>query len=91
MSGKKIKVLFVDDEPAIRMTLSAILEQEGFQVTTAATVPEALDYIRKDRFDLLLSDMNIGGAGVDRLDSAWFGAGCALKEKAWASASAMIA
>ncbi len=31
------------------------------------------------------------GAGVDRLDSAWFGAGCALKEKAWTKASAMVA
>jgi hypothetical protein len=27
----------------------------------------------------------------DRLDSAWFGTGCALKEKAWTEASAMIA
>ena len=30
------------------------------------------------------------GAGVDRLDSAWFGAGCALKERAWTKASAMV-
>jgi phage/plasmid-like protein (TIGR03299 family) len=27
----------------------------------------------------------------DRLDSAWFGSGCELKEKAWAQASALIA
>ena len=40
-----------------------ILEQAGFQVTTAATVPEALDLIRKEQFDLLLSDMNIGQPG----------------------------
>jgi phage/plasmid-like protein (TIGR03299 family) len=30
------------------------------------------------------------GAAVDRLDSAWFGAGYALKEKAWAKASALV-
>lgn len=30
-------------------------------------------------------------AGADRLDSAWFGSGNALKEKAWAQASALIA
>jgi hypothetical protein len=29
-------------------------------------------------------------ASVDRLDSAWFGAGYALKEKAWTQASTMI-
>jgi hypothetical protein len=31
------------------------------------------------------------GAGADRLDSAWFGSGNALKEKAWAKASELIA
>jgi phage/plasmid-like protein (TIGR03299 family) len=30
------------------------------------------------------------GAGVDRLDSAWFGAGSALKERAWTKANAMV-
>ena len=63
MSGKGVRVLFVDDEPAIRITLSAILERAGFQVTVAATVPEALDFIGKEKFDLLLSDLNIGQPG----------------------------
>jgi len=63
MSGKSVRVLFVDDESSIRITLPAILEQAGFHVTTAATVPEALDFIRKEKFDLLLSDMNIGQPG----------------------------
>jgi hypothetical protein len=31
------------------------------------------------------------GAGADRLDSAWFGSGNTLKEKAWAKASELIA
>jgi len=30
------------------------------------------------------------GTGVDRLDSAWFGTGYALKEKAWAKASELV-
>jgi phage/plasmid-like protein (TIGR03299 family) len=30
------------------------------------------------------------GAGADRLDSSWFGAGCVLKDKAWANASALV-
>lgn len=59
----KNRVLFVDDEPTIRVTLQAILQREGFDVTVAATVPEALDYIAKQRFDALLADMNIGEPG----------------------------
>src|SRR5439155_19692937 len=57
------RLLFVDDEPNIRLTLPAILKQEGFEVTTAATVPEALDHIIKPTFDVLLADLNIGQPG----------------------------
>lgn len=57
------KLLFVDDEPNIRFTLSAILKKRGFEVTTAATVPEALSLIAAEKFDILISDLNIGDAG----------------------------
>ena len=63
MDGNGVRVLFVDDEPSIRLTLSMILAREGFEVTVAASVPEALDYIGKEKFDLLLSDLNIGQPG----------------------------
>jgi DNA-binding response OmpR family regulator len=54
------KLLFVDDEPGIRVTLSAILERNGFQVTVAATVAEALALITAQEYDILISDLNIG-------------------------------
>ena len=54
------KLLFVDDEPGIRLTLSAILERNGFQVTVAATVAEALALITAQKYDILISDLNIG-------------------------------
>lgn len=57
------KLLFVDDEPGIRMTLSAVLEQQGFQVTSAATVPEALALITAEKYDILIADLNIGQPG----------------------------
>jgi DNA-binding response OmpR family regulator len=53
------RILFVDDEPAIRATLAAILRRYGFIVTVAATVAEAVEEIKKQEFDLLLSDLNI--------------------------------
>lgn len=59
----QIRILFVDDEPSIRLTLPAILEMHGFVVTTASDVPEALGLIQKEQFDVLLSDLNIGQPG----------------------------
>jgi CheY-like chemotaxis protein len=59
-----IKVLLVDDDEIIRMTLTGVLEQAGFAITSAANVPEALKVIsNSDSFDVLLSDLHMPGAG----------------------------
>lgn len=57
------RILFVDDEAGIRETLRPILEQHGFEVTTASTVPEALELLNHAIYDVLLSDLNIGQPG----------------------------
>src|SRR5215472_8140352 len=57
------RVLFVDDEAGIRETLKPILEHHGFEVTTSATVFDALEHINHAPFDVLLSDLNIGQPG----------------------------
>jgi DNA-binding NtrC family response regulator len=57
MTGKRL--LFVDDENAIRETLSIILRRYGFIVTLAATVAKANEEIEKQEFDVLLCDLNI--------------------------------
>lgn len=64
--GRK-RILFVDDERAIRETLSPILRRYGFTVTIAATVARALNEIQTREFDLLLCDLNIEGES-DGLD-----------------------
>jgi len=53
------ELLLVDDEPSIRLTLLPIFEERGFQVQVAANVSEALATIKAQRFDVLLSDINI--------------------------------
>lgn len=63
MEKRKTRILFADDESGIRMTLPLILEQEGFEVSVAATVAEAPAYINRDPFDVLLADLNIGERG----------------------------
>jgi ActR/RegA family two-component response regulator len=57
------QLLFVDDEEGIRKTLKLILEQYGFEVTTSATVRDALERINHATFEVLVSDLNIGQPG----------------------------
>jgi CheY-like chemotaxis protein len=58
------RVLLVDDDEVVRMTLTGVLEQSGFTITTAANVPEALRLITGDEsYDVLLSDLHMPGAG----------------------------
>jgi YesN/AraC family two-component response regulator len=59
----KIKILLVDDDEVVRFSLSKILQQDGFAVTTAANVSEALEHINSTVFDVLLTDLHMPGAG----------------------------
>jgi DNA-binding response OmpR family regulator len=59
----KVKILFVDDEPAIRLSVPAILTMHGFAVTIAASVSQAIQEISTQPFDVLISDLNIGNPG----------------------------
>jgi ActR/RegA family two-component response regulator len=62
-SSRPTRLLFVDDEESIRITMPSILRMHGFDVTSCATVPEALECIQKEEFDVLLADLNIGQPG----------------------------
>ena len=57
------RILLVDDDELIRRALAALLIEEGFHVTTAGTVPEALKLVTTRPFDVLLSDLHMPGAG----------------------------
>jgi CheY-like chemotaxis protein len=57
------KILLVDDDELVRVTLCKILERYGFDTTTAASVPEALKLISSETYDVLLSDLHMPGAG----------------------------
>ncbi|HYL14676.1 MAG TPA: response regulator [Terriglobales bacterium] len=57
------RLLFVDDEESIRLTLPPVLQQKGFDVRVAASVSEALVEINSYPFDVLITDLNIGVQG----------------------------
>ena len=55
------RLLVVDDEPAVRDSLREILEQEGHQVSTAASGEEALVALADQSIDLVLLDLKMEG------------------------------
>ena len=61
-----IKVLIVDDHPAIRTTMKDVLENEGFETVLAESGEKAVEIYRNSYFDFVLMDMQMPGmTGVD--------------------------
>jgi two-component system, OmpR family, KDP operon response regulator KdpE len=61
-----LRVLVVDDEPAILRFLHASLESQGYIVSTAANARTALDIVRNGAADLIVLDLGL--PDVDGLD-----------------------
>ena len=60
-AGARPHVLIVDDEPNVRKVLGALLEQAGYLTTRAATGAEALDLVRAQDPDLVITDLKMPG------------------------------
>lgn len=61
MSIDQIRILIVDDEASVRRSLRDSLTGIGFQVSEAARGEEALSFVRNNRCDAILLDMNMPG------------------------------
>src|SRR5579864_5457511 len=57
------RVLLVDDNENVRITLQQVLEHNDFEVVAAAGVNDALRHISAGRFDVLVSDLHMPGRG----------------------------
>ena len=55
--NNKVRILVVDDEPGMRDLLKLELETAGFQVTMASDGQEALDWVEKEKFQLVITDI----------------------------------
>lgn len=65
----KKHILIVDDEAAIRDLLAQCLTVSGYRVTTVATAVEALEVIRRERPDLIISDLQLEESdGLEMID-----------------------
>jgi ActR/RegA family two-component response regulator len=59
----KHRVLLADDNKSILAAFREGLESRGFEVVPAVTVKEALRLIATEKFDVLVSDLHMPGAG----------------------------
>jgi heterodisulfide reductase subunit A len=65
------RILVVDDELIVRDSLKAWLDEEGFTADTAASGPEALEYLTQSAYQLMLTDIKMPGMdGVELLAKA---------------------
>lgn len=68
MEHENSTVLVVDDEGAIRYSVTKTLERVGYQVVTASSGEEALEILVGQNFDVVLTDIRMPGiSGVDLL------------------------
>ncbi len=55
----KRRILLVDDEPAILLTLKALLEIHGFEVESASSARDAKAKLRSSMFHMVITDMRM--------------------------------
>jgi len=55
----KRRILLVDDELAILLTLKAVLEINGFDVETAASAKEAKSKLKANIYHMVITDMRM--------------------------------
>src|SRR5512139_964575 len=55
----KAKILVVDDEKDICKVLEFLLKSEGYVVSVACNGEEALEKLKKDRFDVVITDLKM--------------------------------
>jgi DNA-binding response OmpR family regulator len=53
------RILFVDDEQSIRLTLPPMVAKHGFDGTSVSTLEDTLAEIRAEKFDILRADVNL--------------------------------
>ena len=61
MSEHEPKILIVDDQRSMRMTLAGVIEDQGYAVTEAEDGYQAIELVTNTFFDLVLMDIKMPG------------------------------
>jgi DNA-binding NtrC family response regulator len=66
------RILIVDDDRAVLLSYTIILERLGYAVTGISSSAEAQQLIRDQRFDLMVCDLSLdgGASGLQVIESA---------------------
>lgn len=68
MFPRVLRVLIVDDDSSIRNMLAIVLKKAGYEVVTSENGYAALDNLKKESFDLIISDIKMPGInGIELL------------------------
>lgn len=71
------RILLVDDDASLLKLMSMRLRSQGYEVDTADSAEGALDRLRQQRADLVLSDLRMTGMDglvlFERIQSQWLG------------------
>jgi CheY-like chemotaxis protein len=62
------RILIVDDEEHVRAALKQVLERAGYEVAVAATGNEGLELMKRERADLVITDVIM--PGIDGITTA---------------------
>ncbi len=78
LDSKSLRILVIDDEKNIRLTISTCLEADGHKVVAVGTIDEAIDQAARQAFDLIFLDVRLGTQnGLDYIQAL-------LDESPWA-------
>ena len=66
-----IRILVVDDERTLRESCASVLEMDGFNLTVIGRGEEALEAVKRRKFDIMLVDLYMSQvSGIDLLRAA---------------------
>lgn len=57
----RVRVLILDDEPIVGERLKASLERSGFSVDAFSSSERALERLRQQEYEILVTDLKMGG------------------------------
>ena len=67
---KRSSVLIVDDAPFIRMLLTQLLEDEGYEVETAESGELAEESVKNKKYDIICMDLRMPGiSGMETIEN----------------------
>lgn len=66
MSPSTLRILYVEDNDALRETMALLMEEDGREITLATDAEQAATACASGRFDLVLTDISLPGrSGAD--------------------------